>query len=184
MAFIGTCDLRAMSNNSIIKASNLLDKDEEFKMKLKLWQKNILSIFILIGVGFVLFNVAFILAYFVMRAYDMVIMPFVDKIGNARAIHFSWHYLYLILVLLLSWFVLCRRLNDLVKATFSTMPLIVVLSEVGIQFYHWPVLVWIIGAFIVVFLYLYKMKRSWLYYFAVIYVVVVEIFIMLSGMEI
>ncbi len=158
------------------------DKDKGYKLKLKLWQKNILSMLIIIGVGFVLFNVAFILAYFVMKAYDMVIMTFVDN----YAIRFSWHYLYLILVLLLSWFVFRRRLEDLVKATFSTMPLIVVLSEVGIQFYQWPILVWVFGAAIVgaVLLYLYKTKRSWLYYFAVIYVVVVEIFIMLSGKEI
>jgi hypothetical protein len=160
--------------------------EEEFNMKLKCWQKNILSMLIIIGVGFILFNVAFLLAYFVNTAYNTVIMQFIDKAGNARLIHFSWHYVYLILILLLSWFVLTRRLNDLVKATFSTMPLIVVLTEVGVQFYHWPVLVWVIGAVIVssVLLYLYKTKRSWLYYFATFYVVAVEVFVMISGMDI
>lgn len=87
---------------------------------------------------------------------------------------------------MLSWFVLTRPLNDLFKATFLTMPLIVVLTEVGVQFYRWPVLVWIVGAVIVgaVLYYLYKKKCSWLYYFATIYVVAVEMFVMFSGMDI
>ncbi|MCK9222719.1 MAG: hypothetical protein M0Q40_08890 [Limnochordia bacterium] len=60
------------------------------------------------------------------------------------------------------------------------------MTEVGIQFYRWPVLVWAIGASIVgaVLLYLYKTKRSWMYYFAVIYVVAVEVLLTLSGTEI
>ena len=85
-----------------------------------------------------------------------------------------------------TWFVLTRPLNDLVKATYFTMPLIVILTEVGVQFYRWPVLVWTIGTIIVgaVLLYLYKTKRSWLYYFATFYVACVELFVMLFGIDI
>lgn len=118
--------------------------------------------------------------------YSMIVMRFVTDFDNARLIPFSWHYVYIIFVLLLSWFVLTRPLKDLTKATYFTMPLIVVLTEVGVQFYRWPVLVWVIGAIIVgaVIFYLNKTKRSWLYYFATFYVVLVEIFVMLSGMDI
>ncbi len=155
-------------------------------MKLKSWQKNILFMLIIIGGGFVLFNVAFLLAAIVHMAYNMVITRFVHMIDYGRMIYFSWHYIYIIVVLLISWFVFRSPFNDLVKATYLTMPLIVVLTEVGVQFYRWPALVWSIGTIIVGFLlfYLYKTKCSWLYYFATIYVVVVEIFVMVSGMDI
>ncbi|MCF6464452.1 hypothetical protein [Clostridium sp. Cult2] len=155
-------------------------------MKLKTWQKNILYMFVIVGVGFILFNLAFILAGLVRMVYSMIVMRFVTDFDNARLIPFSWHYVYIIFVLLLSWFVLTRPLKDLTKATYFTMPLIVVLTEVGVQFYRWPVLVWVIGAIIVgaVIFYLNKTKRSWLYYFATFYVVLVEIFVMLSGMDI
>ena len=155
-------------------------------MKLKPWQKNIIYMLVIIGVGFILFNLAFILAGLVNMAYNKVIMKFVNDIDNARMIPFLWHYVYIIFVLLLSWFVLTRPLNDLAKATYFTMPLIVVLTEVGVQFYRWPVLVWTIGTIIVgaVLLYLYKTKRSWLYYFATFYVACVELFVMLFGIDI
>jgi len=160
--------------------------EEGPNVKLKPWQTSVFSMLVIVGVGFVLFNVAFILAYAVMIGYELVVMPFADRIGDAGQIHFSWHYIYLLLVLLLSWIVLHRPLPDLVKATFFTLPLVVVLTEVGIQFYRWPVLVWVIGAVIVgaVLSYLYKTKQSWLYYFATFYVVAAEIFVLLSGMEI
>lgn len=155
-------------------------------MKLKVWQKNILSALTILVGGFVLFNVAFLLAFIVYRIYGIVIMSIMDNGDNARAIHFSWHYFYIIIVFILSWIILRRQFTALVKATFFTMPLIVVLTEVGIQFYQWPFLVWGVSIFIIgtVFLYLYKMKCSWLYYFATIYVVAVELFVMISGMEI
>ena len=141
-------------------------------MELKLWQKNILYMLIIIGVGFVLFNVAFILAGIVHVVYRIAIIPLIKNFNHAKILYVSWHYFYIIFVLLISWLIFRKQFNNLVKATFSTLPMIVILTEVGIQFYHWSVLVWIIGTIIVglIFLYLYKTKRSWLYYFATIYV--------------
>lgn len=45
-------------------------------------------------------------------------------------------------------FMVCfkTKLNDLAKATFSAMPLIVLLTELGIQFYQQPALGLTIGA--------------------------------------
>lgn len=156
-------------------------------MKLKLWQKNALSMLIIVVIGSVLFTVAFILAALVGKTYRMAIMPFAEQLsGNLGTILSLWHYVYIIVILLLSWFVFRSRLNDLAKATFSTMPLVVVLTGVGIQFYTLPVLVYVIGAVIIaaVLFYLYRTKHSWLYYFATIYVAVVMLYVMLSGMEI
>jgi hypothetical protein len=155
-------------------------------MKLKLWQKNVLSMLLIALMGFVLFFAAFMLAFFVSSVCDKIIMLFADKAVNPRAIHFSWHYIYLILVLLLSWFVFRTGLNDLAKAAFSTLPLAVILAETGVQFYRLPVLVYVSGAVIIgaILFYLYKKKLSWMYYFAVLYVTAVMLFVMLSGMDI
>ena len=155
-------------------------------MKLKTYQKNILHMFVIVVGGFILFNVAFFLAFLVNRAYMLLIMIFTHNIENIGAMRFSWHYVYIVVVLILSWFVFRTKLNDLAKSTFSTMPLIVLLTEVGIRFYQSPLMVYIICSAIVgaILLYLYNTKRSWLYYFAVFYVVAVGIFVMLTGMEI
>lgn len=156
-------------------------------MKLKLWQKNIFSMLTIVVIGFILFNVAFILAWVVSRVCSMAFMLFVNPVdGNLGMIHSLWHYVYLIFIILLSWGFLRLHLNDLVKATFLTLPLVIVLAEVGVQFYKLPVLVYVINALIIatVLFYLYKTKRSWLYYFATLYVAVVMLYVMLSGMQI
>ena len=141
----------------------------------------------IVVIGFILFIVAFILAWLVSRVYSMALMPFAKQAdGNLGMIHSLWHYVYLILIILLSWFVLRLQLNDLVKATFLTMPLVVVLAVVGVKFYTLPVLVYVISALIIatILFYLYKTKRSWLYYFATLYVALVMLYVMLSGMQI
>ncbi|MEQ8197686.1 MAG: hypothetical protein ABRQ27_06750 [Clostridiaceae bacterium] len=157
-------------------------------MKLKLWQKNILSMIVIVVAGYILFITAFILAALVSRVYGMIVSPFAGNAGgNAYLIHFSWHYVYLIFNLLLAWLVLRSRFNDLVKAAFLTMPLMVVLMEVGIQFYQQPQpLVLGIGAVIigVILFYLYKKKLPWMYYFSTVYVTVMALIVLLSGMEI
>ena len=155
---------------------------------MKLWKKNILSMLVIVGGGYGLFMVAFMSAALVMNIYNMIFKLFSDRPGvNDSAMHPSGSYVYLILILLFSWFVFRSRLKDLAKATFLTMPMMVVLMVVGLSLY--PQSNWIItgiGAMIVgvILFYLYKTKRSWMYYFATIYVVAVALFVMLSGMEI
>ncbi|MBC3887509.1 hypothetical protein GH810_04220 [Acetobacterium paludosum] len=157
-------------------------------MKLKLWQKNLLSMLIIVVGGLTLFLVAFLFAALVMRVWDMIIFSLVNKdsdnFGRILSIN---DIIYLIIILLVSWLVFKSKLNDLVKATFLTMPLMVVLMEVGILFNQqseWVVL--LIGSVIVAasLYYLYKTKRPWLYYCAILFVTAVVLFISLSGMEI
>lgn len=151
-------------------------------MKLKTWQKNVLSAIIIVVVGLVLFNVAFLLAALVSLVFGMIVKQvFGGSIGPM-----GWKCAWLILVLLITWLVFRSKLNDLVKATFMTMPLAVILAVVGIYFYAMPVLVYVIGAMIIaaILFYLHKKKRSWLYYFATVYVAVVMLYVELSGMQI
>ena len=67
------------------------------------------------------------------------------------------------------------------------MPLMVILVAIGISLYQQSK--WMIagaGAVIICALlsYLYKKKLSWLYYFSTLYVAVLALYILLSGMEI
>lgn len=151
-------------------------------MQPKIWQKNVLSLIVIVGVGFILFNVAFILAALVLNGTSRILgadpQAAPPLVGAA---------IYLVLVLLLSWFVFRSKLNDLVKATFLTMPLMVILMMVGVRIYEQSK--WVIagiGAAIVgaVIFYLYNKKLPWQYYFATFYVALLALFVMLSGMEI
>lgn len=151
-------------------------------MTLKLWQKNILYALVIIAGGFILFNLAFILAALVINATISVLgMP------QNEAPHIIGRVVYLLLIFLISWFVLRSRLNGTIKATFLTMPLMVILVLTGISLYQQSK--WIItgiGALIIcmVILYLHKKKLSWLYYFSAFYVSALALYILLSGMDI
>lgn len=151
-------------------------------MKLKLYQKNILSVIAIVVGGFILFNFAFLLAVFVITAT----MSFGGMAQN-EAPPIVGRILYLLIIFLISWFVFRSRLNQIIKATFLTMPLMVLLVIVGISLYQqskW--LVAGIGTVIigVVLSYLYKKKLSWLYYFSTFYVVVLVLYIMLFNVQI
>lgn len=151
-------------------------------MKLKTWHKNILSVFTIMLGGFILFNVAFILAAFVinglikiMGMHENASPPFISKA------------LYLILVFLISFGIFKSKLNTLIKATFLTMPLMVVIVMIGILFYRQTkFLVIAIGALIIgsVLFYLYKKKLPWQYYFATLYVAVLGLCIMAFNIQI
>lgn len=155
-------------------------------MKLKFWQKNILSALVIMLVGFLLFNVAFMLAFLVNTVYGFAIRSFVDGTDNASFVHGLWHYIFIVIVLVISWIVLRSKLNDLAKATYFTMPMVVVLTEIGLQLFEMQALVWVLGAVLVaaVLFYLYMTKRSWLYYFATLYSAAVMAFVVLAGIEI
>jgi hypothetical protein len=154
----------------------------------KPWQKNLASGLVILAGGFVLFNVAFMLAAAVRTVFMMLLGTFgaLPKGPEDFFAAVSWHYVYILVVLLLAWLVFRTRWNDLVKATFLTMPLMVVIVEIGIQFYERPSWIFPVGAAVILFvlLWLYKTKRSWQYYFATFYVAAIGIFIQTTGMDI
>lgn len=151
-------------------------------MTLKPWQKNSLSALIIIVGGFILFNLAFLLAALVINAT----MSVLGTPQNEAPHIVSW-VVFLLLIFLISWFVFRSRLNDTIKATFLTMPLMSILVMIGMSFCQQSK--WVItgiGALIicVVILYLYKKKLSWFYYFSVFYVAALALYIMIAGVEI
>ncbi|MDD2371505.1 MAG: hypothetical protein PHQ32_05835 [Firmicutes bacterium] len=149
-------------------------------MKLKSWQKNILSILVIISGGYILFNVAFLLAAIVMNSVNLLI-------GNVGKPPYLGWIIYLILLTVISWLIFKSKLNDLIKATYLTMPLMVILISEAVFLYEQPQwIVYILGAIIVsgVTFLIYKYKLSWLYYVATAYVTIVALFIAITGVEI
>ena len=151
-------------------------------MTLKLWQKNTLSELVIIVGGFILFNLAFLLAALVINATMSVL-----RIPQNEAPPIVGWVVYLLLIFLISWFIFRSRLNDTIKATFLTMPLMVILVMIGVSLHQQSK--WIItgiGALTicVVILYLYKKKLSWLYYFSAFYVATLALYILFSSVDI
>jgi hypothetical protein len=147
-------------------------------MKEKTWVKPVLSMICIVVIGFVLFNAAFLLAALVIKALASLA-------GGMPPV--SGRIIFVLLVYGISWFVFRSKLNDLVKATFLTMPLMVTLIVIGIYTFEMSTwVVYILGAIVVAaVVYFIRMKKlSWLYYFATAYVVAVALFVMLTGVEI
>jgi hypothetical protein len=157
-------------------------KGREYTMKLKLYQKNILLVLVIVVGGFILFNLAFLLAAFVINATIIVL-----GVTQNEAPPMVGRVLYLLLMFLISWFVFRSRLKDIIKATYLTMPLMIILVMGGISLYQQSK--WVIAGIGAVIIcaelsYLYKKKLSWLYYFSTFYVVVLALCIIFFNVQI
>jgi hypothetical protein len=150
-------------------------------MNLKPWMKNILSVIVIAAGGFILFNVAFLLAAVVFNGIGTIMGTMEQGPG------FIATGAYLLLLLLISWLVFRSKLSHLVKATYLTMPLMAVLILAGVRLYQQPQ--WVVfgtGAVIVgaVTFYIFKKKLPWLYYFATFYVAALALYVVIAGIEI
>lgn len=149
---------------------------------MKTWHKNVLSLFVIVIGGFILFNVAFILAAFVINACISIM-----EISPDSAPPFIGKAIYLIIIANISLFVFKSKLSTLVKATYLTVPLMVVQVFIGIVLYEQSkFIIAAIAALMIsaVILYMYKKKLSWQYYFATLYVAVLGICIMVFNIQI
>ncbi len=150
-------------------------------MKFKTWQKNVLSTVFIIFVGFIFFNLAFMLAALIIN----VIMKIMGTPENSAPHFISW-VIYFMLIILISVLVLKSKINTLFKAAFLTMPLMIIVVLIGMTFYQTKLIVTMIGAAFIgsVALFLYKKKLPWQYYVATLYVTVLGIFIMAFNIQI
>lgn len=149
-------------------------------MKNKAWVKPVLSMLCIVVVGFILFNVAFMLA-------ALVLGTLANLDGTQGVPPAYGRFIFVILIFAISWFVFRSKLNVLVKATYLTMPLMVTLVMIGIFSYQLSqFVVYILGGIVVaaVLYYIYKKKLSWLYTFATLYVTLVALLVMVLGIEI
>lgn len=155
-------------------------------MKLKPWQKNVLSALVIVGGGFLLFNAAFMLAAFVGTACTFLVGA-ISQTDDFALNPMFWWLVFIVIIMVVSWFVLRTKWNVLVKATYLTMPLMVALIFTGVLLFKRPTWVpAVAGAAIVcaVLFFLYRKKLPWQYYFAVLYTGALALYVMLAGVEI
>lgn len=155
-------------------------------MRIKPWQKNILSVIVIVAGGFVLFNLAFLLAAVTMHACRIAV-TLLGGYSVEDMNPMSCRYVYVIIILLLSVFIFKSKFSTLIKATYLTMPLMVILILIGLLFYQQPQwLSIIVGAAIVLatIFFFYKKKLTWQYYIATLYTAMLALYIILSGIDI
>lgn len=151
-------------------------------MKLKPYQKNTLSVLAVAAMGFILFNLAFILAAIVING-SMSVLGMAENAAPPAI----GRVLYLLLIFLISWLVFRSRLNEIIKAAFLAMLLMVIIVMLGLSLYQYSMWITIgIGAVIIstVLFYVHKKKLSWLYYFSTFYVTILGLCVMIFKIEI
>ena len=149
--------------------------------------KNVLSALLVAVGGFIFLNITFLLDFLFQSVLRRVVMIISPEKGSPP----GWfppvnHVLFVLLILLVSWFVFRSRLNVLIKATFAVVPIAVMLATIGILLNRWPLAIYAVGALFAgaVLFYLYCTKRHWLYFFAVILVAAAMGIFTLAGGEI
>ncbi len=151
--------------------------------------KNVLSALAVAIGGFILLNVVFLLDFLFQNALKAIFRESRQGPPQAGGPLFGPpinHILFLVLIGLISWLVYRTRLNVLLKAIFTVVPVAVVLATLGLAFFNIQPLVYILGALFVVavLVYLLVKKQHWLYFFAVILTALALTIFTLSGGEI
>lgn len=150
--------------------------------------KNVLSAIAVAGFGFILLNLAFLFDYLFQTLIDRIARLFVSANLNMSLYWYPpmKHFLFLIVILLISIAVFRSKLWILLKAIYMTVPLAAIYVTIGIFFYQWPIIVYSLsGLFSLgVLYYFYRTKKPWLYFYTLILVGVVLLIGSLTGMEI
>jgi hypothetical protein len=81
----------------------------------------------------------------------------------------SRHVSFAFIIMLIAWFVFKSKLKDFYKAVYAMVPTAVILVTTGILLYQWPMVLYVIGTIFygTIIIYLYKTKKSWIFYYAV-----------------
>lgn len=147
----------------------------------------ILSVIIIMIGGFALFNVAFIVFAFIVN-FSISILgadpqsapPVLSRIlGLAVLFAFAWFGLKIQFK--------SETFQHTFRSMLLTMPLMVILVAMGVLLHQqaqW--LIMIVGALIIVpsLYYVWKKKLPWMYTFAILYVSILALYVMFSGMDI
>lgn len=143
--------------------------------------KNILQALAIAAISFVLLNLTFLFYAFLgslsqeIFGYDINFEP---KLPWVPPLLFS------VSIGLISWFVFRSKLAAFWKAAYMSVPLAVTLVFIGIRWYLWPVITYSLGGLVSLGLlyYLWRTKKSWLYFYTVILVsLALAVFTLLGG---
>ena len=152
--------------------------------------KTILSALAVPLFGFILLNAAFLLDFLFQSLLRRIFALFTQPALNPE-LEIAWfppllHILFLLLILTLSWLVFRSNLPVLVKAIFMTVPLATLFVTLGIFFYQWPVVPFLLGGALAgaLLVYFQRTCQPWLYSYTVMLVALVLAIFTLSGGEI
>lgn len=149
-------------------------------MKSTFATRNFLQALFIMLIGFLLFNLAFILVAAILSGISMITH---DPAQN-NTLGFM---IFMILLIVMTWFIFQTKLSVLLKASFFTMPVMSVIVMVGVLLFgqeRW-VLFGVEGFIIGLILYFLRLKRlSWQYTFALAYCVLLGIIISLFNVQI
>lgn len=155
-------------------------------MRSRLTFKKVLTIIVIPVFGYVLLLATFMLAAIFRAALFRIFRIGGGPEETAGLLVGSWRLLFMALMLLVSWFILRSKLPELYKAVYAAVPVAVVMTIVGIYLNRWPAAVYAVDALIYggIILYLYKAKKSWVYYYAVTWITAALLFMMAAGIDI
>ena len=146
--------------------------------------KNTLSVLAILVSIPILLTFIFLFYALIFNFYDKII-PWSQNAGPNPYFILRPITLFVILAVI-SWFIFRSKLATLYKAIYTTVPVATVLAFIAIYFNSRPVLIYSLGALfsLGVLAYLFLKKKSWLYYFSVIFISIILLVIGLSGVEI
>ena len=150
--------------------------------------KNILLALAVAFFGFILLNVAFLFDALFQSLIDGIVKLFTSVNANMDLYWYPplKHFLFVIIISIISWFVFRSKLKVIYKATFMTVPLAVVYATIAILFYPLQIISYLLGSIfgLLVLFYLYRTKQPWLYYYTLILVSLAMLMVGLLGVEI
>lgn len=155
-------------------------------MKLKIWQRNGLSAVIIAVGGIALYFLMFLLLTLFTHTGN-ALTRLISGEDNIAINMTVWRDAFFLILLVASWLIFRSKFSDLIKATFLNAPLMVLFVIIGLSLYERPQwLILGIGAAIalVVLLYMYIKKLSWMYFFATLFTTGVAAYVVLAGVEI
>ncbi|MFA5745508.1 MAG: hypothetical protein WCX82_01570 [archaeon] len=151
--------------------------------------EKILSGIGIIVIGYVLLILTFLLAAVFQGLLSRLFGLFIQLNENSpyTIIPGIMRQLFLIFIFFISWLILHKsKLPDFWKATYLVVPLATIFVTIGIFFYQTPAIVYLLGLIfgVAVFYYLYKTKKSWLYYFSFFFICIVMLLVQFLKIEI
>lgn len=149
--------------------------------------KKILTFISVPVAGYILLMLTFVLDFLFQSILNRFFSAYYN---NNMTIHWfpaSKHLWFAVIIVIISWFIFkSKKLKELYKAVYAVVPTAVVLVTVGIFLYKWPAVAYTAGVLIygTIIFYLYKNKKSWVFYYSVTLVAIVLLIMSILGIDI
>ena len=145
----------------------------------------IFAIIIIPIAGFVLLNLSFLIAAGTRFCLNLLLRQ--GEGPGFSILPMIGHLSTFVVLLVLSYLALInKRIPQVFKAAFATVPTAVLLVYTGIFLYNWPAAVYAVSGLIVavILLYLYRTKKPWFYYYSVLLVTAALLYMGIMGIDI